>query len=287
MLEERQIMKSEPPKAKPPADRTSTMSFLEHLEELRWRIVKGLVAVLVGVVIAFIFSDFFVEDVLLGPTRADFFMYDFLRVDAVDFELQSRRLPGQFFTFWGTLFVMGFVIGSPIFIYQMWGFVEPALESKEKKKTFFSAFFITLFFLMGVSFGYLILVPFALQFFAQFQISDIIRNDFDINEYFSSVSMWVVACGIIFQIPVVSYSLSKIGLLTPDFLKKYRRHAIVMFLLVSAMLTPPDPISQILIAIPLILLYELSIWISRFAVRKRKKELEEAITGKASEEESK
>ncbi len=278
-MEERQIMQGEPPKAQKPADRTGTMSFLDHLEELRWRIIKGLIGVLVGVTIAFVFSDFFVEKVMLGPTRADFFMYDVLRVDAVNFELQSRRLPGQFFTFWGTLFVMGFVIGSPIFIYQIWAFVEPALESREKRKTFFSTFFITFFFLLGVAFGYLILVPFALQFFAQFQISDIIRNDFDINEYFSSVSMWVVACGIIFQIPVVSYSLSKIGLLTPELLRKYRRHSIVFALVISAMLTPPDPISQVLIALPLTVLYEMSIWISRYAMRKRKKELEEAITG--------
>lgn len=278
-MEQRQIMQGKPPEAKKPADRTDTMSFLEHLEELRWRIIKGLVGVLVGIAIAFAFSDFFVEDVMLGPTRADFFMYDILRVEAENFELQSRRLPGQFFTFWGTLFVMGFIISSPFFIFQMWSFIEPALERKEKKKTFFSAFFITLFFLMGVAFGYLILVPFALQFFAQFQISDIIRNDFDINEYFSSVSMWVVACGLIFQIPVVSYSLSKIGLLTPELLRTYRRHAIVMCLIVSAMLTPPDPISQILIALPLTILYEISIWVSRYANKKRKRELDEAITG--------
>ncbi len=278
-MQERQIMQSEPPKAKKPADRTATMSFLEHLEELRWRIIKGLIGVLVGLIIAFVFSDFFVKEVLLGPTRSDFFMYDILRVDAINFELQSRRLPGQFFTFWGTLFVMGFVIGSPVFIYQMWSFVEPALERSEKKKSFFSAFFITLFFLMGVSFGYLILVPFALQFFAQFQISDIIRNDFDINAYFSSVSMWVISCGIIFQIPVISYALSKIGLLTPEFLRKYRRHSIVFALVIAAFLTPPDPISQVLIAVPLTVLYEFSIWVSRFAVRKRKKEINEAISG--------
>ncbi len=282
-MEERQIMQSDPPKAKKPVDRTATMSFLEHLEELRWRIIKGLIGVLIGVVIAFIFSDFFVEQVMLGPTRGEFFMYDILRVDAVTFELQSRRLPGQFFTFWGTLFVMGFVIGSPVFIYQVWSFVEPALERKEKKKSFFSAFFITLFFLMGVAFGYLILVPFALQFFAQFQISDIIRNDFDINAYFSSVSMWVIACGLIFQIPVISYALSKIGLLTPEFLKKYRRHSIIVALIISAFLTPPDPISQILIAVPLTVLYEFSIWVSRFAVRKRKKDLAEAIEGTADD----
>ncbi|MEX2478757.1 MAG: twin-arginine translocase subunit TatC [Gracilimonas sp.] len=278
-MEQRQIMEGKPPEAKKPADRTDTMSFLEHLEELRWRIIKGLIGVLVGMIIAFFFADFFVEDVILGPTRSEFFMYDLLRVDAVNFELQSRRLPGQFFTYWGTLFVMGFVIGSPFFIYQMWSFIEPALERKEKKKSYFTSFFITFFFLLGVAFGYMILVPFALQFFAQFQISDIIRNDFDINEYFSSVAMWVIACGIIFQIPVVSYSLSKIGLLTPELLKKYRRHALILCLVVSAMLTPPDPISQILIALPLTVLYELSIWVSRYANRKRKEELDEAITG--------
>ncbi|MDR9419318.1 MAG: twin-arginine translocase subunit TatC [Gracilimonas sp.] len=277
-------MESNPPEAKKPADRTDTMSFLEHLEELRWRIIKGMIGVVIGVAIAFIFSDFFIEDVMLGPTRGDFFMYDLLRVDAVNFELQSRRLPGQFFTFWGTLFVMGFIIGSPYFIFQMWSFVEPALERREKKKSYFTSFFITMFFFVGVTFGYLILVPFALQFFAQFQISDIIRNDFDINEYFGSVAMWVIACGVIFQIPVVSYSLSKIGLLTPEFLKKYRRHALVLCLIMSAMLTPPDPISQILIALPLTILYELSIWVSRYANRKRKKELNEAITGVSNTE---
>lgn len=268
-------MTAEPPKAKAPADRTKTMPFLDHLEELRWRIIKGLAGVFVGIIIAFWFSDFFVEKVFLGPTRADFFMYDILKLNAIDFELQSRRLPGQFFTFWGTLFVVGFILGSPFFIHQLWAFVKPALELSEKKKSIFTVFFITLFFLAGVSFGYLILVPYALQFFAQFQISDIIRNDFDINEYFTSLSMWVLSCGIFFQIPVLSYSLSKIGLLNPEFLKKYRRHAVVLIFIVAAILTPPDPVSQILIAIPLLFLYEIAIWVSRYASRKRAKEMEE------------
>src|SRR5690554_4624323 len=113
-------MKADLPKAKQPADRTKSMPFLDHLEELRWRIIKGFIAILAGTVVAFWFSEFFVEDVLLGPTRADFFMYDILRLDAVNFELQSRRLPGQFFTLWGTLFVVGFIIASPIFFFQMW-----------------------------------------------------------------------------------------------------------------------------------------------------------------------
>lgn len=276
-MEERQIMQGDPPKATPPKDRTSEMSFLDHLEELRWRIIKGLLGALGGIIIAVIFSDFFVDYILLGPTQADFFVYKFIGIDAVDLTLQSRKLPGQFFAYWGTIIVVGIIIGSPVMFYQAWAFIEPALEFSEKKKSFFATSFITFFFLLGVSFGYLVLVPFALQFFTTFQISDVVRNDFDINEYFSSLSVWVLSCGIIFQIPVVSYFLSKIGILTPEFLRKYRRHAIVASLAVAAFLTPPDPISQILIAFPLLLLYELSIWISALANRQRKKELQKAF----------
>lgn len=281
-------MGSNVPEVVKPEDRTDQMSFLEHLEELRWRIIKGLLGILVGVIVAFIFSDFVIDKVLLGPTRADFFMYDIIRVDSIDLSLQSRKLPGQFFTYWGMLLVSGFVIGSPIFFYQIWAFIEPALESKEKWKSILSTMIITFFFLSGVAFGYLILVPFALQFFASFNISasGIVRNDFDINEYFSSLAMWVVSCGIVFQIPVLSYALSKIGLLTPAFLRKYRRHAMILALVVSALLTPPDPISQILIATPLTILYEFSIWVSYLANKRREKELKEAFGETEKEEKS-
>ncbi len=255
------------------------MSFLEHLEELRWRIIKGMIGIVVGVIVAFIYSDFVIDTILLGPTKASFFMYEIINVDAIDLTLQSRKLPGQFFTFWGMLFVSGFMIGSPIFIYQIWAFIEPALETKEKWRTVISALFITLFFLVGVAFGYLILVPFALQFFASFNISasGIVRNDFDINEYFGSLAMWVISCGMIFQVPIVSYALSKIGILTPAFLRKYRRHALIACLVLAALLTPPDPISQILIAMPLAVLYEFSIWVSYIAGKRREKELNEAF----------
>ncbi len=274
-------MGAEPPKAVPAPDRTDQMSFLEHLEELRWRLIKGFIGIVVGVIVAAVFSDFVIDTILLGPTKANFFMYDIIRVDSIDLTLQSRKLPGQFFTYWGMLFVAGFVMGSPIFIYQLWAFIEPALETKEKWKTIVSALIITFCFLLGVAFGYLILVPFALQFFASFNISDsgLVRNDFDINAYFSSLATWVVSCGIIFQIPVISYALSKIGILTPQFLRTYRRHALVGCLVMAAFLTPPDPVSQILIAMPLAVLYEFSIWISAIGVRRRARDLERAITG--------
>lgn len=276
----RSIMGSLLPKAKAPkVNPADGMSFLDHLEELRWRILKGLVGVLAGVIIAFIFADFFIEQFILGPARADFFMYQIMPINAVDLSLISRRLPGQFFTYWGTLIIIGGIIGSPYFVYQIWAFIEPALESGEKIKTFLNAMFINFFFILGISFGYLILVPFAVQFFTQFIISDVISNEFDINEYFVSVALWTLACGVIFQIPVISWFLSKVGLITPDAMKAYRRHAIVAIMIVAAFLTPPDPVSQIMIALPLIVLYQFSIFLSRIATKKRKKEMEAAFEG--------
>jgi len=263
------------PKAKPPKeDLTNNMSFLDHLEELRWRILKGLVGVLFGVIVAFFYRDFIIQQFILGPARADFFMYQIMPINAVDLSLISRRLPGQFFTYWGTLIITGTIIGSPILIYQLWAFVEPALETGEKIKTFLNAMFINFFFLLGIAFGYLILVPFAVQFFTQFIIDTVISNEFDINEYFTSVAMWTLACGVIFQIPVVSYYLSKVGLLTPETMRAYRRHAIVAVMVVAAFLTPPDPVSQLMIAFPLLFLYQFAIFLSKIANKQRKRALE-------------
>lgn len=247
------------------------MSFLDHLEELRWRLAKGLGGLVLGIAVAFWFREFLIDQVILGPAKADFFMYKLIGLDAVELSLISRKLPGQFFTYWGTLIIVGFVIGSPIVFYQLWAFVAPALEQAEKLKSVLNAAFITFFFLVGVAFGYMILVPFAVQFFTQFVIADVISNEFDINEYFSSVAMWTVACGVIFQVPVVSYFLSKVEILTPQFLRSYWRQATVVILVLAAFITPPDPISQILIALPLAMLYQLAIVTSRMAIRSNEK----------------
>lgn len=275
----RSIMGSILPRAKKPQiDPTASMSFLDHLEELRWRILKGLAGILAGIIVAFIFSDFFIQEFILGPARSDFFMYQIMPINAVDLSLISRRLTGQFFTYWGTLIIIGTIIGSPYFIYQLWAFIEPALETGEKVKTFLNAMFINVFFLLGISFGYFILVPFAVQFFTQFIISDIISNEFDIHEYFIKVAVWTLACGIVFQVPVVSWFLSKVGLVTPEGMRTYRRHAIVGAMILAAFLTPPDPVSQIMIAVPLVVLYQFAIFLSRIAVNRRKKEMEAAFT---------
>lgn len=279
MTEKRSVMGALLPRAKAPKpDPAAGMSFLEHLEELRWRIIKGMAGVTGGVVIAFICSDLIINRIILGPASSDFFIYQMMPINAIDLQLLSRRLPGQFFTYWGSLIIAGVVIGSPVLFYQMYAFIEPALEKQEKIKTYLHVTFITSFFLLGISFGYFILVPFAVQFFTQFVISDIIVNQFDITEYFSSVALWVLACGILFQIPVVSYYFSRAGMLTPQFLKDYRRQAIIVCLLLSAFLTPPDPVSQMMIALPLVLLYQLAIFVSRVANRQRDRELRRAFS---------
>jgi sec-independent protein translocase protein TatC len=271
--QERQIMKGQPPEAKPPKGMDAEMPFLDHLEELRWRIIKGLIGIAVGILLALIFSNFVINKILLGPTHKDFFIYKFLHISAVDVILQSRKLPGQFFTYWGTLIVMGAIAGAPVFFYQLYAFIQPALGVHGKKSTRGIVFFISFLFIIGVSFGYLILTPFALQFFTQFTISDVVQNFFDVNAYFSSLAMWILSCGIIFQLPMVTYFLTKIGLLTPEFLRKYRRHAIVVCFVLGAALTPPDPLSQGLVAIPLVLLYQVGIWISKVTERRRRREI--------------
>lgn len=283
--QKRSIMGSLLPRAKTPrVDPSEGMSFLDHLEELRWRIIKSLIGLVVGVIIAFIYADIIVNQIILGPASADFFMYNIMPINAIDLTMISRRLPGQFFTYWGSLIISGAIIGSPISFYQIYAFIEPALETQEKIKTYLNVLFISGFFLLGIAFGYFILVPFALQFFNQFVISDLIANEFDITEYFASVALWVLACGILFQIPVLSYFFSKAGMLTPEFLKAYRRQAIIAILVLAAFLTPPDPVSQMMITIPLILLYQLAIVVSRIANRQREKILAKAFSDNGNSE---
>lgn len=272
-MADRQIMGATPPKAQAPENNLGEMTFLDHLEEFRWRIFKGIGGLSIGVIIALIFSEFIMDVILLGPAQSTFFVYDWLGINAIDLSLQNRRLPGQFFTYWGTILVVGAIIGSPVFFYQFWAFLTPAFSEEELKGTRFTVFFITLLFVAGVLFGYLVLTPFALQFFNQFYISEVVRNDFDINAYFSSLTMWTLSCGIVFQLPMASYLLSKMGILTPEFLITYRKHAMVICFILAAFITPPDPISQFMIGIPLILLYQFAIYVSRVTNRRRDKKI--------------
>ena len=261
----------------PSAQDMAEMSFLEHLEELRWRIIKGLLGVLLGIVLCMFFYRWVIDVLLLGPADPGFFMYRLMGIELEDFILQNRSVTGQFWAAVGTVGVVGLIVGMPILLYQLWAFVEPGLYPKERARMRFTSVFATFFFLIGVAFGYLILTPLALNFFSSFEVSEVISNEFDITKYFGMITLWTFGAGILFELPVVVYFLSKLGMLTPALMRRYRRYAIVVILVLAAFLTPPDPITQIFMAIPLSLLYEGSIWISAVVERKRKKELEAAL----------
>jgi sec-independent protein translocase protein TatC len=248
------------------------MPFLDHLEELRWRIFKALGGIALCTIVCVSFAEWVVDTLLMGPTRASFYMYGILGIDAVDLVLQNRTITGQFFAYFGTVVATGLILSSPLVIYQIWRFVEPGLYPHERKGLRFVAVFATFFFVLGIAFGYHILTPLALQFFAQFQISDAILNEFDITKYFSMILTWSFGAGLLFELPVVVYFLAKLGIATPEVLRKGRKYALIVILILSAIMTPPDPLSQIIMAVPLLLLYELSIGLAGSVERGRKRE---------------
>ena len=248
------------------------MGFLDHLEEMRWRIFKALGAVFVTSAACLLFADWVIDVLLMGPTRTTFFMYEVFKVDATELVLQNRTITGQFFAYFGTVLAVGLILSMPIVLYQIWAFVEPGLYKHEKQGLRFIAAFATFFFVLGVSFGYLILTPLALQFFANFEISDQILNEFDITRYFSMVLMWTFGAGALFELPVVVYFLARIGAVTVAKLRAIRKYALIIILIIAAFFTPPDPMSQLIMAIPLLGLYECSIGITALVERKRRRE---------------
>ncbi len=255
----------------------SEMSFLDHLEDLRWTLIKGASGVVLLTIVAAIFSEWIVEEVLMGPARADFFMYRWLSIEGVStLVLQSRNPTGQFFAHMGIILSVGAVAGSPVFIYYVWKFIEPGLYPNEKKGMRFAALFATLFFMLGVGFGYCITTPFALQFFNNYQISDLIVNEFDITRYFSMVTWWAFGAGLLFELPVAVYFLAKIGIATPERLRAARKYAIPGLMFIAALMTPPDPVSMLLVWVPLILLFQGSIYVAKYSARRRELALQKA-----------
>ncbi len=256
---------------------SSEMSFLDHLEDLRWTIIKGVGGVVIMTIIAAIFHEWVVDVVLMGPARADFITYQILGLDFADLHLQNRTVTGQFFALVGIVMAVGLVAGSPILIYYVWKFIEPGLYPKEKAGMKFIAAFATFFFVVGILFGYLVITPLALNFFSNFIISDIIRNEFDITRYFSSVTWWAFGAGLLFELPVVIYFLTKLGIATPERLRSFRKYAFLGVFVVGAFVTPADPFSMFAAAIPLYLLYEGSIIVAAWTERKRVRELNETF----------
>ena len=233
------------------------MGFLDHLEELRWRLVRCLLAMVIGSAVSFGYIDH-ILNVLLYPARST----------SNPINLQVLSVQGMFLIKWFISFISGFILALPYLIYQFWRFVAPGLKVNEKKYAFPVVFFAFSSFVTGILFGYFILVPFSLEFFSGIGATHV-DNNFSIQYYFSFLTWLLLGAGIIFQLPVVSLVLSAIGVLTPPFMRHYRRHSVVVILILSSFITPPDPVSMLIMSFPLILLYEMSIGVSWLVNRKR------------------
>ncbi|MEO6694085.1 MAG: twin-arginine translocase subunit TatC [Ignavibacteria bacterium] len=250
------------------AGQESEMSFLEHLEELRWRIIKSAIGVLAGGIIVGVFINWIMDNILLLPATSTI----------PPLQLQNIKPFGQFSLYMEVIIFGGALISLPNLLYQFWKFIEPALKTGERKYISSIVFFSSICFLTGVVFAYMVLLPTALSFFSTFG-SSIINNIIAVDEYFSFIISTMLAAGVVFELPMVSFFLSKIGILKPEFMRKYRKHALIIILLIAAILTPsPDITSQLLLAFPLFILYEISIIISKFSQKKVDNTSSEGVT---------
>ena len=257
------------------------MSFLDHLEALRWHLLRSVTAVLIFTVVAFIAKDFVFGVLILGPSKVDFLTYRVLCdignyfaipalcINDLPFTIQSRQMTGQFSMHMTSSMVVGLIAAFPYLFYEVWRFISPGLYAKERNAARGAVFFVSFLFLSGALFGYYVLTPMSINFLANYQLDPSIANEFDITSYVSTLSMLVLASAIMFQLPVVVYFLSMSGLVTSKMLKSYRRHSIVVILIVSAIITPPDVISQLLIAMPILVLYEVGILIAKRLEKQR------------------
>ena len=261
------------------------MSFLDHLEELRWHLIRSTFAVLIAGIVAFCFPRILFDVIIFGPTEMTFPTYTWLCemsqligvtdtsfcADKFPFDLQNRTVAGQFSAHIWTAVFAGFIIAFPYVLYQLWKFISPGLKTKERKTSRGFIVISSLLFFIGVLFGYYVITPLSFNFLANYSISDKVFNDFDTSSVIAVVRSSALASGIVFQLPIVIFFLTKVGLVTPQTLKKYRKFALVIVLILAAVITPPDIASQVIVAIPILILYQISIYISRIVVRNQKR----------------
>ena len=264
------------------------MAFLDHLEELRWHVVRAVAVVFICMIAAFIFVPWIFENIVFAPAKLDFPAFRYmcelgkltglqeLCVTELPFKIQSRNMTGQFMMSLTAAFVIGLIVAFPYVVWELWSFVRPGLQIKERKFSKGAVFAVSFLFLLGVGFGYYILSPMTIWFLATYSISPLISNEFDITSYVSTLASLILGCGLLFQCPMVIYFLSKVGIVTPQLMRKYRKHSIVVILVLGAIITPSgDPFSLTVISLPLYMLFEISIYISSVVV-KRKQKAEEA-----------
>ena len=270
--------------AKKPKKPSSEMSFLDHLEELRWVLVRSSAAVVIMACLTYFFSDYIFSTLIFGPTDPSFVTYRFfceashylgfadsICITELPFIIQNTEMEGQVNIFVWTCITAGFILAFPFILWQFWKFISPALYERERKNAKVFITVASLLFFLGVLFGYFVIVPMSVNFLATFSVSSVVKNQFNIASYISMVKTAVIASGLYFELPIILYFLTKLGLVTPTFLRTYRKYAIVIVLIIAAIVTPPDVVSQITVAIPMLLIYEVSIWISAVVVRNKKR----------------
>jgi sec-independent protein translocase protein TatC len=254
---------------------TAEMSFVDHLEDLRGHLFRSVIAIVIGGIIVGIYNDFFIKKVLMGPTHPDFPTYgwmcklskslnlgDALCMGSLTVRMQSTSVSGQFSMFFTVLIIGGIIIAFPFIFREFWNFIKPALTKKELNQTRGVIFWVSLLFFSGVFFGYFIIAPYTVNFFANFQLDESIVNQWTITSYIDTLIPLILGTGLAFQLPLVVFFLSKIGMVTPELLRKSRKYAIVVIIIVAGVITPPDVISQLVVSFPLLILYEVSIWLS-------------------------
>ena len=260
------------------------MSFLDHLEELRWLLVRSTAAILIFATVAFFVSDYIFDVIIFGPKSPDFITYRFfcdlshqlgfadsICVSEMPFIIQNTNVEGQVNILVWTCITAGFILAFPYILLQLWNFISPALYEKERKNAKLFIFIASFLFFLGVLFGYFVIVPMSINFFATFKVSDVVENQFNIDSYIGMIKTSMIACGLFFELPIIIYFLTKLGLVTPSFLRESWKYAVIIILIVAAIVTPPDVVSQLIVAIPMLLIYEASIFISSIVYKNQQK----------------
>lgn len=270
--------------------KTADMSFLDHIEALRWHLVRSILAIVVIAIVAFFFKRFIFDEVIFAPKTPQFITNilmcqfgKFIGIEAIcinqnPFNIISIKMTGQFMTHIKISLIAGLVVAFPLVFNEFWRFLKPALKKKEVKHSRGAVFFASTLFTMGALFGYYLIVPLSVNFLGSYNVSTDVTNQINLNSYIQTFTSVILAASVVFELPVLIYFLSKVGIVTPKFLKKYRKHSLVVILALSAIITPPDIFSQVLVSVPLIVLYEVGIGISRRIEKKNLKKLSAEVS---------
>lgn len=263
------------------------MSFMDHLEVLRGHLFRSAFAIAIGAVVVGIYNKIFIQGILMGPTHSSFPTYkvlcsigrklgiEKLCMEAIGVKMQSTSVSGQFSVFFNAVLIGGFIVAFPYVFWEFWKFIKPALTQKELRNTRGVIFWVSLLFFLGVLFGYFVIAPYTVNFFANFQLDENIENRWTITSYIDTLVPLILGTGLAFQLPLAMYFLTKVGIVSSSFLRKYRKHAIVVMLIVAGIITPPDMLSQVVVTLPLVLLYEVSIILARKVERTERAEEEQ------------